>query len=301
MSFWSWVEFLRDLPSLNESKVPVLRRLLNSPALHKDGSATVQLLVPSKELLNRLSLTPQQEKDGLMVKVRVINPFYPRYSVYEIFVHTRLLSDKKLPLVLPSLGEFKGGFLTYIFYPRTKGRVGDLLDAGKARENVRMLAAQMLAALKSLHKAGLLHQALQLNSFHVRLDGHVVLGGVETVAPMGDRTELWLGLGSYDTAPEVDDTLLARLSMKRQRYTVKTDVYSLGVALQNVLQICSSGDDESLSREQLQLLQNVIKSMTAEAPAERPNIDAILAGTVFQGIQMQELEEGRGPPPIRFK
>ncbi|CBZ50303.1 putative Rhoptry kinase family protein, truncated (incomplete catalytic triad) [Neospora caninum Liverpool] len=296
MTFWSWMSYLKDLPDIDESRSPVLKRLLSGSILRRDGSTSVNIRVPAKELVRLLSLSEEQEKEGVSVKVRLINLLDPKYSVYEAYLYREVL-PKKSPLLLPSLGEFRGPFLTYIFHPLTKGLVGDMLETGRSLPDLQLLAANMVAGLHSLHKLGLLHRSIELNSFCILSDGKVVLGELQTAAPIGTESRVWAGLLGRETAPEIDRNFLADFALTQSRHTVKSDVYSLGVAFRNLLQLVGNGsmgpdDGGIVRRDHVERLDRLSQKMIDEEPANRPNLEQIMKDPLFEGLSFQEIEEG---------
>ncbi|EPT31823.1 Rhoptry kinase family protein, truncated (incomplete catalytic triad) [Toxoplasma gondii ME49] len=304
MTFWSWMSYLKELPDIDESRNPILKRLLSGSFLRRDGSTTVNVRVPARELVRLLSLTPEQQREGVSAKVRLINLLDPKYSVYEPYLYREIL-PKRSPLLLPSLGEYRGAFLTYIFHPLSKGLVGDMLETGRSHPDVQVLAANMVAALKSLHNLGLLHRSIELNSFSVLPDGTVVLGGLDTAAPIGTETRLWVGFFGQETAPEIDRNFLADLALTQGRHTVKSDVYSLGVAFRNLVQLLGNGnlgpeDRGAVRQDHLELLDKLSQKMIEEEPGNRPTIEEIMKDPLFEGLNFEDIEEGKARP-FRYK
>ncbi|MBM4364492.1 MAG: serine/threonine protein kinase, partial [Deltaproteobacteria bacterium] len=165
---------------------------------------------------------------------------------------------------------------------------GDSLEAliEQRRDALRCLAALAGAAeqVTVLHRAGLLHGDIKPANIIVEPGGRATLVDLGLAAPLSERGSAPPGLTPKYAAPEL---------LEGGSITVRSEVYALGVALEDVLDAM----DSALADPLRAALGSVVERATRPVPGERyPSADefasALRSAARLSGVSRTELGPG---------
>ncbi|KAL8440574.1 hypothetical protein Efla_007235 [Eimeria flavescens] len=244
---------------------------------------------PSAALADFLGLGPEEREHGFVIKGRSYRPEFGReQAAWEVFVMQRHVP--RHPLFFSIIKAFRsprtGNF--YLILPRACCDLSQYYRGAPKTVDVRTAAAEMALSLHVLHERGFLHRDVKPPNYFVSQSGHVLLADFEMLWPVRlpcppEEATQTRGF----TAPEL------RRYSSYVPYTIKSDVYALGMAYARLLmrvrrhqKVWNQG-----------LLTKLILEMVANAVHERLDLKGVMAHKYFEGIDWDRVARGEATPP----
>ena len=244
---------------------------------------------PSKSLSAFLGLSAKERQQGVVLKGRSYRPeFGQEHAAWE--VHAMQRHIPKHPLFFSLLKAFRSSTTdnVYLVLPRACCDLSQYYRDAPRSIDVRFAAAEMAASLHRLHQLGFLHRDVKPPNYFVSQTGHIQLADFEMLWPSNlpcppEEATHTRGF----TAPELRhfDSFLP--------FSIKTDVYALGMALARLIVMVHRfqriPDEAALVTLVLKMVESDIE--------KRIDLETVMADPYFAGIDWQQVEAGKGPPP----
>lgn len=292
--FIRWWYRLHTLPRIDETSFP--DELIDTHADQDDARSLTFITNPSPELVEFLQISDEDAKYGLVVKAKKVSVLSPGDALYEGYIHGVLTS--RIPdgrrFFLPQFGIYRSSRRNWLllFLPLVQGSLRTCMREAPRGFNLKLAAAEMLLAVQALHAAGYVHRDLKISNFLLGHDGHIYLADMESVIPMSSSGDL-VGTRGY-IPPEVEREDDDDWGFGGVTYNEKTDVYSLGKALNKMYEKLGRRIPTA-DRNDLLVL---IRKMTERNPRYRITIAEALAEPFFKGVDFAALRRKCGPKPF---
>ncbi|KAJ1848128.1 Serine/threonine-protein kinase 36 [Coemansia sp. RSA 2703] len=173
-------------------------------AVHRQSKVIVAMKIISKKERKQVEIETYREEMRLLTQlshrniIRLIEYFETESDIYIVLEHCKC----DLAVYL----KRRGGYLRM--------------------EEVRTIAQQLVAALKYLHSLGVVHHDIKLPNALIGTDGRIKL------CDLGLATQLTKdGKPTYVQTLKGTPLYMAPEMLRRERYTYKADLWSLGVVL----------------------------------------------------------------------
>lgn len=170
---------------------------------------------------------------------------------------------------------------------------------------VRLVLAELIVAVESLHANGIVHGDLSLANILIGCDGNIVLAGLDMARFIGEDKREGEGFCSGPhIAPEVGS----------ENYGTAADVWAIGVAAFELLtgrrpfskQLRTEESCDTHKRHYTLCLPRwldfaaraMILALLREDPAKRPTLDKVRELRFFKTVDWKAVEEGRGDVPF---
>lgn len=267
-------------------------------------SAALQKLLKNAPETRRINSRKGTFRPGqLAVKGRVFDP--SGASLVGLEVNGQLRIAPNSAFILPAYGAWVAGLdkslgritktkrrrapkaIVYMVMPRVRGDLQDYLYDSKQPMDFKYAAAEMIFSVHQLHLAGFLHRDIKLMNFFIGYSGHVLLADFDGVWPIGipvTEEEYMVFTEGY-LAPEVD------LEQDAVVYTVKSDIYAVGVCLREFLEARPDAPEAAL-------LKHLSEQMTKEDPDKRISLEEAMRHAYFAGIDFDTLEQMNYAAPM---
>ncbi|EMD34243.1 hypothetical protein CERSUDRAFT_75828 [Gelatoporia subvermispora B] len=240
----------------------------------------------------------------------------------------RLAMEEALPFVMPLIRAWDENENVFMVMPLCPETLLDRLSRETAKTiNRRLLAAELLLALKDLHDRHIVHRDLKPENVFLTFGGHIRLGDLGLVYVVEEELsstefydyEIFEGLNGTIgyLAPELLDPDYAD-----QPYTPKVDIYSMGLVLLQVFlwkdypyfeaytlqgQWRRMQDDQQRWRKRIpdENAVDLLSQMLCPDPRARPTVDELLYHPFFMGhhatsqVGDHESHPAVGGPPTK--
>lgn len=297
---YSWDDYVRGLPVLDEMEFPELRPLLRR--LDKKPVVLMSVPKPRPRLASFLGLTEAQRDEGIVIKGKSTAGCSAKEVAFELFAHEKLA--KGLPLTLPSLGAFRDidGSTLYLITPRARADVSLYTRRMPDKVKLRLAFAEMVYGLWGMHKDGWVHRDIKGCNYFVSQDGHALLADFEGFWKSGMPAimygeEVEIIFTEHYIAPELT------FDGEYQVFDFKTDVFALGVTFKEMLEWV--GHLEVPERD---LAEDLIRHMTDPHAESRYDLRDCMEHPYFGGLDFDLVEkkmygkafEGNYQTPYKF-
>ncbi|XP_026190602.1 serine/threonine-protein kinase PAK 4 [Cyclospora cayetanensis] len=307
---WSWTWYMMRMPRVDENVFPEFRlvadglegRAVGPPGAPvvipggalKEGTRRRTFLSivkkPSQALADFLKLGPSERKKGFALKGRSYRPEYGReQAIWEAYVMQWHI-PRNHPLFFSILTAFRSPRTgnIYLVLPRACCDLSQYYRDAPKSMDVQHAAAEMAYSLSRLHALGFLHRDIKPPNYFVSETGHIQLADFEMLWPISlpcPQEEATHTRGF--TAPELS------IDSSYVPFSIKTDVYALGVAFARLLSHVRMYQDVPNQKAFVRL----IVKMVQDDIEKRITLDEVLADVYFQGIDWEKIGRGEGPPP----